>query len=132
MKASPRILVFSMFAMISVVSAADSLQWVSEQGLYKISYSSSIEPVEINRMHDWVLHVETSDDVAVEGAEISIDGGMSLHDHGLPTKPRVTEYLGNGDYRVRGVRFHMGGQWQMLVTIKVGNKIDTAEIVVEL
>jgi len=43
---------------------------------------------------------------------------MPAHDHGLPTRPRVTEELGDGDYRLDGVRFHMSGYWEMVISIK--------------
>lgn len=74
-------------------------------------------PIEINRMHSWVLHIETQDGRPVIGATIDVDGGMPAHDHGLPTKPRVTRELGNGDYRLDGLRFHMRGYWEIVVTI---------------
>lgn len=112
--------------------AAEPTQWSSQSGSYKVSYRSSITPVEINRIHEWVLHVETDDGLAVEGAEIMIVGGMREHDHGLPTMPRVTAYLGDGNYRVQGVRFHMAGEWQIVVTIKVDGRVDSVEIELEL
>ena len=60
---------------------------------------------------------------AVDGAEITIDGGMPQHAHGLPTKPRVTKSLGSGVYVIEGVRFNMGGWWEFKVAIagKAGN-----------
>jgi hypothetical protein len=36
---------------------------------------------------------------------------MPQHGHGLPTLPQVTENLGEGDYRVEGLKFHMPGWW---------------------
>jgi hypothetical protein len=48
---------------------------------------------------------------AVDDAQISVDGGMPQHGHGLPTKPRVTRDLGNGDHLVEGMKFNMGGWW---------------------
>lgn len=38
---------------------------------------------------------------------------MSQHGHGLPTRPQVTQNLGNGDYLVEGTKFQMGGWWVM-------------------
>ena len=46
---------------------------------------------------------------------------MPAHDHGLPTRPRVTEELGNGDYRLEGMRFHMGGYWEIRVSVTTGD-----------
>lgn len=54
---------------------------------------------------------------AVEGATITIDGGMPQHGHGLPTRPRVTKSLGSGVYVIEGVRFNMGGWWEFKLAI---------------
>ena len=48
-----------------------------------------------------------------EGATIVIDGGMPQHGHGLPTAPRVTRSLGGGRYQVEGLKFNMGGWWEL-------------------
>jgi hypothetical protein len=68
-------------------------------------------------MHSWILHVESADGAPVENARIDVIGGMPEHNHGLPTQPRVTEELGNGDYRLGGMRFHMSGYWEIKVTV---------------
>ena len=56
-------------------------------GRYRISYATTLQPIEINRMHAWVAQVMDADGNPVEGATISITGGMPDHDHGLPTAP---------------------------------------------
>ena len=62
---------------------------------------------------------------AVEGAMLTIDGGMPEHGHGLPTRPRMTRTIGNGTYEVEGVRFNMGGWWEFKVTIASERGNDT-------
>jgi len=57
---------------------------------------------------------------------------MPLHDHGLPTRPRVTEELGNGDYRLQGMRFHMTGAWEITLLIRAGETEDTVVISLKL
>jgi hypothetical protein len=42
---------------------------------------------------------------------------MPQHGHGLPTRPRVTRELAGGVYEVGGVRFNMGGWWELKFTI---------------
>ncbi len=88
--------------------------------------------VEINRMHSWILHVESADGAPVTGARIEVDGGMPAHDHGLPTRPRVTEELGNGDYRLDGLRFHMGGYWEIVVDVTTESGTETVVIPLRL
>ena len=53
----------------------------------------------------------------VEGARISVDGGMPEHGHGLPTQPQVQGSLGGGMYDIEGVRFSMGGWWELKLAI---------------
>ena len=82
-----------------------------------VTYTTPDGARAINQMHSWILHVETDQGVPIEEAIIDVEGGMPAHDHGLPTKPRVTEELGNGDYRLDGMRFHMSGSWEIVLTV---------------
>ena len=83
-------------------------------------------------MHSWVLHVESASGEPVTGAAIEVEGGMPAHDHGLPTRPRVTREIGGGDYQLDGVRFHMGGYWEMQVTITTDTGTETVVIPLQL
>lgn len=100
-------------------------------GEYSVTWTTD-EPVEINRMYSWILHVENATGDPVTGATIVVDGGMPAHDHGLPTAPRVTAELGDGDYRLDGLRFHMRGSWQLIFTIRVGSTEETVVVALEL
>jgi hypothetical protein len=62
----------------------------------------------------------------VEDAEIEFEGGMPAHDHGFPTQPRVTRYLGGGAYLVEGVKFNMTGWWEFSFEIRAGGRSDVA------
>jgi hypothetical protein len=97
----------------------------SDQGLYQVSVQSNMDPVAINEIHTWTLHVETSNGQPVDDANIAINGGMPAHNHGFPTEPQITENLGNGDYLIEGVRFNMTGWWEMRFEIAAGGQSDT-------
>jgi hypothetical protein len=97
---------------------------LSDQGLYQVSYAPQNGSARVNQIHTWILHVETPDGEPVEDAQILVDGDMPQHGHGLPTVPRVTQYLGNGDYRVEGVKFHMPGWWIMEFDITAAGQTD--------
>jgi hypothetical protein len=84
---------------------------------YIVSYASSITPSPINQLHTWTVRVTTPDGQPVEGATIGVDGDMPQHGHGLPTRPQVTRYLGDGRYLVEGMKFQMGGWWVADFTI---------------
>jgi hypothetical protein len=105
---------------------------LSEQGAYRVSYTSDTTPIPVNRMHSWTLHVETQDGRPLADAAIKVDGDMPGHGHGLPTRPRVTRNLGNGDYLVEGMKFQMGGWWVMEVTVVADGRTDTAKFNLKL
>ena len=96
----------------------------SENGLFRVSYTPSKGTIPVNEIHEWTLHVERADGTPVEDATITVDGDMPEHGHGLPTSPRVTRNLGNGDYLVEGLKFQMGGWWLMDFTITANGQTD--------
>lgn len=97
---------------------------VSAKQYFRASYRSKTEPIPLNRMHSWVLQLQNADGQPLENTAIAIAGGMPEHDHGLPSAPRVTDYLGNGDYLVEGLKFHMNGWWQITFRIKAAGRTD--------
>lgn len=115
------------------VSAAEfSGDFVSLQGLFHVRYRPEAGGVPVNRIHAWVIHVENAKGEPVEDASLTVDGGMPAHNHGLPTAPRQTRYLGGGDYLVEGLRFHMMGEWEIRLDISAGGKADKAVIPLHL
>jgi hypothetical protein len=100
---------------------------MSEQAAYRVSYKSEPARVPVNQMHSWTLHVETAAGQPVTDAAVKVDGDMPQHGHGLPTRPRVTRNLGNGDYLVEGMKFQMGGWWVMEFTVASGGRSDVAK-----
>jgi len=93
---------------------------LSDGGRYRVSWRADANPVPIGSLHTWTLHVARPDGAAVTDAAITVDGDMPEHGHGLPTRPRVTRNLGNGDYLVEGVKFQMGGWWVMEFQVASG------------
>lgn len=113
--------------------AADTTaeEWTSNRGLYTVRYASTLDPIDINRMHSWTI-VVTANGEPVEGARIEVSGGMPVHDHGMPTRPRATAELGGGRYRIDGMRFHMNGEWEVALEILADGKRDTVVIALVL
>ena len=127
-----RIVLVAMLCMLlQQVGTADDV-WVSKRGLFTVSYESALQPIEINQMHYWVLHIESEGGGLVTGAHIEVIGGMPAHDHGLPTRPRVTTELKDGNYRLDGMRFHMAGDWELTITITVDGNTDTVIVALHL
>ena len=88
----------------------------SETGLYRATLEP-VEPLKLRKLQTVHLRVADAQGAPVDGAEIAVDGGMPEHGHGLPTKPRVRRSLGGGAYEVEGVRFNMGGWWEVTFAI---------------
>jgi len=122
------------FAIVNaqVLESAEPRVQLSDAESYRVSFRSELEPVVINRMHNWVVHIETAEGQAVEGAELTVSGGMPAHAHGLPTNPQMTKYLGEGNYLIEGMRFHMNGSWQVTVSVSSHGKMDTVTFEFEI
>ena len=89
----------------------------SAQGLYvaTLQGATDLKPRKMYTLQATVVDGKSGQPVT--GASITVDGGMPQHGHGLPTRPRVTKDLGNGAYEISGVRFNMGGWWEVKLTI---------------
>jgi hypothetical protein len=99
---------------------------MTDKKLFRISYKSNLYPIPINQFHAWNLVINTADGRPISGANISLDGDMPEHGHGLPTHPEVTEDFGNGEYTDEGLKFSMPGWWIMKITIKTDDEEDVA------
>jgi hypothetical protein len=88
----------------------------STRGLYTTTLQPS-QPLRPRQMQAVRVAVADSEGRAIDDATIAVDGGMPQHGHGLPTRPRVTKHLGEGVYEIEGVRFNMGGWWELTLTI---------------
>ncbi len=85
-------------------------------GRYTVAVEPEAEPLQTGTLHTWLVTV-TSNGTPVTDAQISVDGGMPQHGHGLPTAPQATGHIGEGRYRIEGVRFNMGGWWVLKLTV---------------
>jgi hypothetical protein len=104
-------------AITAAGAAAESLSAVSQPAGLHVSMHSELEPLAINQMHSWVITVQDAQGEPIDDAQIQVDGGMPLHNHGLATSPQVTETLGQGRYLLQGMRFHMNGDWELRLQI---------------
>jgi len=75
-------------------------------------------------MIEWVVTIKTADGNPVEPARVLVTGGMPMHGHGLPTQPQVSEYLGDGRYLLKGLKFSMNGRWEINLEIQSKNLND--------
>jgi hypothetical protein len=76
-------------------------------------------------LQSWLLTLKTASGSPVEFAAIDISGGRPRQAHGLPTSPQATDYLGQGRYRVEGLKFTVSGWWQLRLAISAAAGSDT-------
>lgn len=84
----------------------------SSDNAYRVTIEDSAA-FKTGKMLSAVIRVTSKAGNGVSGLQIAVDGGMPQHGHGLPTKPRVTKELGDGRYQVEGLKFNMGGWWEL-------------------
>jgi hypothetical protein len=101
-----------------------SRRHASEQRRFLVSIHDTERWTRLNRIHNWTVTVQTADGKPIENAEIALDGGMPAHNHGFPTKPKVTKHIGNGTYLIEGVKFNMTGWWEFVFRIRAGELED--------
>jgi hypothetical protein len=97
----------------------------SEAGLYVATIHPQGDSIPKGRLQKWTLHLATAAGAPVDSAVMTVNGGMPQHGHGLPTKPRVTRAMGNGDHLVEGMKFNMGGWWVVRFRINSAQGADS-------
>ncbi len=91
----------------------------ADTGRVSVEIVPSLDPLTINRLHFWDVTLRDRAGRPISAASLEIAGGMPAHDHGLATEPKAVE-LGDGRYRIDGLRFHMPGDWVLYLTIDDG------------
>lgn len=89
-------------------------------------------PLEVRTMQSVRLMLTDSAGGPLDGAGITVSGGMPEHGHGLPTRPRVTRPLGGGTYQVDGLKFNMRGWWVLTFGIDAGSGRDSVTFNLDL
>lgn len=121
------------FVLISPDAIAQDVEsWTSDDGHFTVSFESELQPLAINKIHSWILHIVDSNGETISNAQLVVSGGMPQHNHGLPTSPAVTAALEDGDYKLEGMRFHMRGYWEIRVSIDTGTERDEVTIALTL
>lgn len=119
-----------MMTATAVQAQAQILTVASQPAGLQILMQSQLTPIPLNQMHSWIIEIKPENPTLsadeLRSAVISLTGGMPAHNHGLATSPQVTEYLGNGQFLLEGVRFHMVGQWTLQLQIQLGQNTYSA------
>ena len=72
------------------------------------------------------------DDKLVKDAKIFIGGGMPIHQHGLPTSPKITWSDEKNAYLIHGLKFSMPGEWELNFRVNAEDKALKDEITIQI
>ncbi len=97
----------------------------SANKLYVVSIEPEQPDIRQGELHAWIATVKTADGKPVDDASITVGGGMPDHNPGLPTAPQMTEHLGEGRYKIDGVKFSMTGWWELRFDVSSAVGSDT-------
>lgn len=101
-----------------------SLRRASQADKFLVELQPPAQPAAINQMHSWRIKLMLPAGAPVAHAHIRVDGDMPQHGHGLPTQPRVTAEPEPGVYQVDGMKFNMGGWWEIKLAIEADGVTD--------
>ncbi len=91
---------------------------LTDQGNYRVTYEPSPNPVPLNEHFEVTVEV-----LPVNGektpVQIEVHADMPAHGHGINTEPGIQE-TGDGTFEVKGILFHMKGDWELYVDILKG------------
>lgn len=116
-------LLFTLIACKSeqVADTANKPAWqltqTSIKGLFKVQLMCRHLP-SVGPFQDCQIELQDGMGKAIHDAKISLDGGMPIHGHGLPTAPVVRPLEGQGHYQIDGLQYNMPGSWLLGLIIK--------------
>lgn len=93
------------------------LTQTSVNGLFKVRILCQDLPT-VGSFQACQLELKDKNDQALSEAQISLDGGMPTHGHGLPTAPIVSPLARQGYYKIEGLQYNMPGTWLLGLLIK--------------
>ncbi len=102
-----------------------SLAKLTDDGAFMVELQPTQDPIPLNEILTWELHVEDDAGNPVDGATVTIGGGMPEHGHGFPTQPSVVASDEAGVYLVEGVKYQMSGWWEMSFDISAESTTDS-------
>lgn len=98
----------------------------SDGGHFQLRVTGFDGPERLNNLHGFELSLATADGRPASAAAITLAGKRRTSPNPLPTEPRVSPALGEGNYRVEGLRLHMPGEWHLVFEIEFAHIRDRA------
>ena len=89
----------------------------SHNGVYQASLVAPSSPIAGSGPDGWTVEVRTAAGTPVENAALALESWMPDDARVNATRPRATRYLGDGRYRVDGLRLDQHGWWNVRLEI---------------
>jgi len=96
----------------------------TENGAFVVTLDAQSSRIPLREFLEWRVDVRDPDGVPVYPARFAIGGGMPGHGHGLPSQPRVSKHLADGQYLISGIKFNMAGDWLLMLDIESESQVD--------
>ena len=123
-----KVFLICLFAILSTTIPLRAMEKVvSDAGHYVLTLGSPLDQLRIGHYQSLELLIEDAFGQRLPGADIVVKGGMPGHGHGLPTSPKAVE-IGEGLYRVNGLKFTMPGLWELMLEVQRDGITDFAII----
>ncbi|MDQ1850749.1 FixH family protein [Gemmobacter fulvus] len=126
-----RLSAFALTLSLGLPASAADFTALGEQAIFQVTLTSLSGDLKIGDFEEFEIAIVDSSGAPVAGATVVFSGGMPGHGHGFPTAPTVSE-IGGGLYKLEGVKFSMGGAWEINLTISADSKTDTASVQIEM
>lgn len=103
---------------------------------FRVNYVPEPDPIPLNKHFRLRLQVQQADgqmlnSETAQQLKLQVDAQMPEHNHGMNVQPEI-QRLGNGQYEVRGLLFHMAGYWEIQLRLNAGQKSEEILFGVEL
>ena len=97
----------------------------SHNGLYRASLISSPSEGHAGEGSAWMVELRTANGAPVERATLALESWMPDDEETGTRRARVTGYLGDGRYRVEGLRLDGRGWWNVRLTVAASAGTDS-------
>ena len=121
MRTLRKLLVLAALALFGATASAqpsDPMMLRSEAGRFALQITGLARPEPLNHLRGFDLSVVGADGRPVVGAVITLAGERRFARNPLPTAPQVRPGVVPGRYRIEGLRFHMAGEWRLVLSIE--------------
>jgi len=104
-------------------SSRESVPGLSDRPSHGGAYRAGV--VERPGLHSWIVRVTDASGAPVRGATLAAETRRAESGAAVAERPRVSRHLGDGRYRIDGVRFPAAGWWSVALRVEAGGRADS-------